>query len=47
MSTPESQKKPRVRMITPVWGASYIDRWLDLCFASLRRDVSQLNRYRK
>ena len=25
-------------MITPVWGTYYIDRWLDMCFASLRSD---------
>jgi hypothetical protein len=30
--------KPRVRMITPVWGTYYIDRWLDLCFAALRSE---------
>lgn len=30
--------KPRVRMITPVWGSYYIDRWLDLCFAALRSE---------
>jgi len=28
--------KPRVRMITPIWGTSYIDRWLGFGFASLR-----------
>ena len=28
--------KPRVRMITPIWGTSYIDRWLDFGFASQR-----------
>lgn len=33
-----STVKPRVRMITPVWGADYIDRWLKLCFAALRSD---------
>ena len=27
---------PRIRMITPVWGQSYIDRWLGFSFASLR-----------
>ena len=30
--------KPRIRMITPVWGAPYIERWLGFCFASLRSD---------
>ncbi len=30
--------KPRIRMITPIWGSYYIDRWLDLCFASLRSE---------
>lgn len=25
-------------MITPIWGAYYIDRWLDLCFAALRSE---------
>jgi hypothetical protein len=25
-------------MITPIWGAPYIERWLGLCFASLRSD---------
>ena len=29
-------EKPRVRMITPIWGTSYIDRWLGFAFASLR-----------
>jgi hypothetical protein len=28
--------KPRVRMITPIWGTSYIDRWLGFGFASQR-----------
>lgn len=28
--------KPRLRMITPIWGAPYIDRWLRLGFASQR-----------
>lgn len=26
---------PRIRMITPIWGRSYIDRWLGFSFASL------------
>jgi hypothetical protein len=30
--------QPRIRMITPVWGAPYIERWLGFCFASLRSD---------
>ena len=30
--------RPRVRMITPVWGTPYIERWLGFCFASLRSD---------
>ena len=30
--------EPRIRMITPVWGAPYIERWLGFCFASLRSD---------
>ena len=29
-------EKPRVRMITPIWGTTYIDRWLGFAFASLR-----------
>lgn len=28
--------KPRVRMIIPIWGADYIERWLAFSFASLR-----------
>jgi hypothetical protein len=28
--------KPCVRMITPIWGTAYIDRWLGFSFASLR-----------
>ncbi len=30
--------KPRVRLITPVWGEFYIKRWLDLCLASQRSE---------
>src|SRR4051812_38475577 len=29
---------PRVRMMVPVWGTDYIERWLDLGFASLRSE---------
>jgi hypothetical protein len=28
--------EPRIRMITPIWGTSYIDRWLGFGFASQR-----------
>ena len=37
--------KPRIRMITPIWGAPYIERWLGFCFASLRSDgnIAYLN----
>ena len=28
--------KPRIRMIIPIWGEDYIERWLTLSFASLR-----------
>ena len=34
----DTAAKPRIRMITPVWGAPYIERWLGFCFASLRSD---------
>ena len=39
--------KPRVRMITPVWGAAYIERWLDLCLAAQRAEgnLPYLNRH--
>jgi hypothetical protein len=30
--------KPRVRLIVPIWGANYIERWLAFSFASLRSD---------
>ena len=38
--------KPRISMITPVWGAAYIERWLDLCFATQRAEgnIPYLNR---
>ena len=37
--------KPRIRMIIPIWGTTYIERWLDLCFATLRAEgnISYLN----
>lgn len=39
-------RKPRLRMIIPIWGADYIERWLALSFASLRADgnIPELNR---
>ncbi len=37
-SMPVENTKPRIRMITPIWGDYYIDRWLDFCFASLRSE---------
>src|SRR6185503_9958857 len=30
--------RPRIRMIIPIWGAIYIERWLALSFASLRSE---------
>ena len=33
-----SDTKPRIRLITPVWGRFYINRWLDLSFAALRSE---------
>lgn len=30
--------KPRIRMIIPIWGDDYIERWLALSFASLRAE---------
>ena len=30
--------KPRIRMIIPIWGDDYIERWLALSFAALRSD---------
>ena len=29
---------PRIRMIIPIWGSEYIQRWLDLTFAALRSE---------
>jgi len=37
-SLPASDAKPRIRLITPVWGRCYINRWLDLSFAALRSE---------
>jgi hypothetical protein len=41
-----SDAKPRIRLITPVWGRCYINRWLDLSFAALRseRNIPFLNK---
>src|SRR5262249_58778524 len=30
--------KPRIRMIIPIWGEDYIERWLALSFAALRAE---------
>jgi hypothetical protein len=30
--------RPRIRMIIPIWGEDYIERWLALSFASLRSE---------
>lgn len=38
MSADAAVTKPRIRMITPVWGAAYIERWLNIAFAALRAD---------
>jgi hypothetical protein len=38
MTAPLKGPKPRVRMLTPIWGRDYIERWLDLCFASMLSD---------
>jgi hypothetical protein len=37
-SLPASEVKPRIRLITPVWGRFYINRWLDLSLAALRSE---------
>src|SRR5215469_5550944 len=39
--------KPRIRMIIPIWGDDYIERWLALSFASLRAEgnIPHLNEH--
>lgn len=36
--TSSETAKPRIRMLIPIWGPDYIERWLDLCFATLRAE---------
>jgi hypothetical protein len=37
-SPPATGPKLRIRLITPVWGQFYIDRWLNFSFAALRSE---------
>jgi len=38
----EEGNVPRIRMIIPIWGSEYIERWLDFTFAALRSEGNVL-----